>query len=149
MSHATVKMSQSGRYDERLSRIEFMERMRAEKPYVEPSRKDVDRYMSALEDLDALYNLPEDWSVDLDGDVAPRPSVAALERARVFVFRMASVGLAPDDVDADVLGGVALGWCRPPLKPGWHAWLAIHNSGALVMIVTDGCETSSYKIEAP
>jgi hypothetical protein len=53
-----------------------------------------------------LRALPDDWADD--GGYGPAPAEEAIARAEAIAAEAASVGLAVDDIDADVLGGVSL-----------------------------------------
>lgn len=93
-----------------------------------------------LTDLHALADLGDNW----DGEGAPPPSAQAIATAHGHIVAMAEWGLVPDDVAADVLGGVALYWCEVPLKPGWTMWIACHNSGAVTCVISDGERVTSH-----
>ena len=57
---------------------------------------------------------------------------------------MAEAGLVPNDVDADVLGGVALTWDTPPLRDGWSMWVACMNTGEVTLVISDAERVRSH-----
>lgn len=91
-----------------------------------------ERNQRALDALDDLRKLADDW----DGEGAPRPSDEAIERAKDIVRWACDRGidLGDAEIDADVLGGVAI-WIEP--RPGRRAWIACMNSGHDTLVLSD------------
>ena len=81
-------------------------------------------------DLNALRKLSDGW----DGEGAPRPSEEALQRAAAALADLQDSPFDVYDVDADVLGGVAL-WLNAPGRTRF-AWIAIMNSGRATVVLT-------------
>jgi hypothetical protein len=73
--------------------------------------------------LDALASLPDGW----EGGGAPVPSPASIHLARHAAAALRAVGLAPDEVDADAEGGVALTLFADTSSRA--VWVAIPNTG--------------------
>lgn len=90
------------------------------------------RHEAAVSRLEGLSRLADGW----DDDEAPRPSADALGRAREALDRAATHGLFPEEVDADVLGGVALWFAAEGDKPERRAWIACMNEGRTTFVLT-------------
>lgn len=67
--------------------------------------------------------LEDDW----DGEGAPKPSELAMTLARKAYALLAAADYAPDEVDGDVMGGLALNFYDAQI------WLSIHNEGHIVV----------------
>jgi len=87
---------------------------------VHPSRKQ----------LEAMRHLVEGW----DGQDAPPPNREALDYAQEIVRWALQQGLVITEVDADVLGGVAI-WMAG--QSGTTAWVACMNNGAKTLVLTE------------
>ena len=74
-----------------------------------------------------LERLEHGW----DGDGAPAPSQAAVDRARRLVE---SIGRLPDEVDPDALGGVALWFYE---SDGRKTMIGVRNEGRSVVCAYD------------
>jgi len=102
------------------------------RPHVATADMVTERNQRALDALDDLRKLADDW----DGEGAPRPSDEAIERAKDIVRWACDRGidLGDAEIDADVLGGVAI-WIEP--RPGRRAWIACMNSGHDTLVLSD------------
>jgi hypothetical protein len=74
--------------------------------------------------LEDLKQLEDDW----DGEGAPKPSDAAIERTANVLRWAEERCLQVSDVDADVLGGVAVRLRTPEPGP-LTVWVALMNNG--------------------
>ncbi len=85
--------------------------------------------------LAAIEALPEDWDVDPRLGPAPVPDRQALAAARSVVasLREAGVAVDPEDVDADVMGGVAVTLGG---EAGRAAWVSLPNGHDGMVIVS-------------
>lgn len=86
-------------------------------------------------ELDKLGELTDGW----DGDDAARPNDAAIWSAKANLAKLIHHGLQPDDVDADVLGGVGVVFIGRT-NPEHRGWLACMNSGNNKLVLTDGAD---------
>mgnify|MGYP000697511651 CR=1 FL=1 len=77
-------------------------------------------------------------------DYAGQPNAKAIQAAHGHIVAMAEAGLVPNDVDADVLGGVALTWDTPPLRDGWSMWVACMNTGEVTLVISDAERVRSH-----
>lgn len=86
------------------------------------------------EALDALTTLTDGW----DGENAPAPSPAAIEAARPLLLDLSARGVTTVEVDADVMGGVAV--TLYGASAGNSAWFAFSNDGhnSLMLSCRDG-----------
>lgn len=89
----------------------------------------------AKERLVELSAIGEDW----DGDGAPSPAPAALARAEAVLRWADANGAEIVDVDADVLGGIAI-WLRGAQG---RAWVACMNNGSDTLVTGEGANTTS------
>jgi hypothetical protein len=85
----------------------------------------------ALQALDSLGEFPDNW----DREGAPSPSVEAITRANGMLKWATEAGLSVTDVDADVLGGVAI-WLVG--DHGRRVWLSCMNNGHDSVVMSDG-----------
>lgn len=83
------------------------------------------------ERIKELQRLPYDW----DDEGAPPPSDLAAQEARDALEKLLGLGfdLGPEDVDADVLGGLGMYL----MSDHRLVWLAFRNSGAAHAILDD------------
>lgn len=77
--------------------------------------------------FEALERLEDNWY----GEDEPKPSRVAIALGREIYATVAIAGPPFDDVDADVMGGVALYHHAP------YIWVAIRNDGEIA-VVADG-----------
>ena len=84
--------------------------------------------MTALEALDGLASLPANW----DGEGAVAPNTRARSAAREVLLNLRARGVTTLDVDADVLGGVAVTLYGD--TEGRSVWFSCGNDGAIVVI---------------
>lgn len=84
--------------------------------------------MSALEALDGLAALPDNW----DGEGAVAPNAAARDAAREVLRALIDRGVTTLDVDADVTGGVAVTLYGN--AAGRSVWFSCDNTGEIVVI---------------
>ena len=90
-----------------------------------------------LADLNALESMQDGW----DEDGAPAPSPAAIASARTFVSAASASIAHMYDVDADVLGGVALLFARrDSTGVRRRAWISLRNGGQVTMVTQAGGE---------
>jgi hypothetical protein len=90
--------------------------------------------------LAKLFELEDDW----DGEGAPKPSRPALQRADAVVRWAHESGLVMTDVDADVLGGVAV-WLRAdPMSPVRSAWIACMNNGQDTLVLSEARDVTGH-----
>lgn len=75
--------------------------------------------VAALDDLRALE---DDW----DSEGASKPAPEALDRAEAIITAAAEIDLVVDEVDSDVLGGVALHFTGSNEQA---VWIACMNNG--------------------
>ena len=80
-----------------------------------------------------LAALPHDW----DGEGAPPPTAETLEQAGRAVVWAREKELQLIEVDADVLGGVAV-WLGSPRHPQRRAWFAFRNDGTKSVVLSNG-----------
>lgn len=78
-----------------------------------------------------LRNVRENW----DGDGAPAPGRLAIENAAAAFLEAKAHGLDPDEVEPDVLGGVALRFFSKRL-PRW-VWVSCLNNGSTSFVMSD------------
>lgn len=85
--------------------------------------------------LAEIEALPEDWDVDPRQGPAPVPDPSAMVAAREVVasLRASGVVVAPEDVDADVLGGVAV---TVEGTAGRSAWFCLPNGHDGMVVVS-------------
>lgn len=96
----------------------------------------VDPGPGAMELLGELSSLTDDW----DGEGAPKPSTDAIERARAILGALEhGIDVDEVEVDADVLGGVAL-IVRSP--QGKSVWIACMNNGKDTVVFSEGSTVS-------
>lgn len=76
-----------------------------------------------IEGLDSLGKLDADW----DGEGAPAPSAWAMRSARDAFWDLSLSRLAPDEIEADVNGGVAL--LLYAAKSARRVWVRCPNEG--------------------
>lgn len=86
--------------------------------------------------FERLGNLQDNW----DGEGAPAPSPAAIEQARQIVSWLVLNHVPVAEIDADVLGGIAI-WVLP--AAGRTAWVACMNDGARTLVSSDNGAVSS------
>jgi hypothetical protein len=90
--------------------------------------------------LAALQRAEDGW----DGEGAPRPSAEAIARAFGVLNWAERAGLRVSDVDADVLGGVAV-WLKGDLEANrLSAWIACMNNGHDTVVLSAGDEVHSH-----
>lgn len=82
--------------------------------------------------LERLKRLAADW----DGEGAPKPSRGAIAGASKVVAWVTAAGLEVTDVDADVLGGVAV--YLHGSATGRSAWIACMNDGTSTVVLSSG-----------
>lgn len=100
-----------------------------------------DRYLRAVQ------SLGDDW----DGEGAPRPSVGALGNARRVLIAALGQSMSPSFIEADVLGGVAIGFDSTALvgdRPKRSAWIACMNSGSVSVVLRDRATGNKSRGEA-
>ena len=83
--------------------------------------------------LASLFSLDDDW----DGEGAPRPSTQALGRADHVIRWAHENGLVVTEVDADVLGGVAVRLQAHVLRPVRTAWVACMNNSRDTLVMSE------------
>jgi hypothetical protein len=83
--------------------------------------------------VSALQRLQDGW----DGEGAPRPSPQAIARAFNVVTWAEDAGLRVSEIDADVLGGVAV-WLKGERGDERAAWIACMNSGEDALVLSEG-----------
>ena len=88
-----------------------------------------------MQHLSKLRGLPDDW----DGEGAPKPNVESLSRAKEVIDWALDRALVIEDVDADVLGGVAV-WLVSAAGSRRRAWIACMNDGQDTLVLQDGSE---------
>jgi hypothetical protein len=79
-----------------------------------------------------LGTLTDNW----DGEGAARPSVEAIERAVLTIQWAKDLGLKVTDVDADVLGGVAV-WLGSAAHPDRRVWVSCMNNGRDTIVMSN------------
>lgn len=84
------------------------------------------------EEIQALAQLASGW----DGEGAEPPSRLAIQKA-IETVRSLPEDIRVTDVEADVIGGIAL-WLepagnRPQLESGCLAWFGIRNNGKVLL----------------
>lgn len=84
--------------------------------------------MYLLESLSRLLQLTDGW----DGEDAPAPSTRSINLAWYIVGLAVDRGLLVTEVDADVLGGVAV-WVTDGHV---RVWILVMNSGENTMVLT-------------
>jgi len=93
--------------------------------------------------LAKLARLADDW----DGEGAPAPSHAAIQRANGVLRWALESGLVATDVEADVLGGVGVVLRAYPRTMSGSAWIACMNNGKDTIVLsrrTDVCGHASW-----
>lgn len=87
-----------------------------------------------MANLDALATLSDGW----DGEDAPPPSAVAIDAAREVLRALLARDVTTLDVDADVMGGVAV--TLYGTRAGHSAWFACSNGGhaSLMLSCPDG-----------
>lgn len=58
--------------------------------------------------LESLSSLPEDWDIDVDGSLAPRPEQWSIDKCKEIALWAISNNLEVIDIGPDVLGGTAI-----------------------------------------
>jgi len=88
------------------------------------------------EQIDSLRTLADDW----DGEVAPRPTGASIDRAEAIARWAEGHGLAIDACP-DVLGGVAV-YLSADANFERHAWVSLLDGrlGATLLLSQPGAE---------
>lgn len=89
--------------------------------------------------LGSLGSLQDDW----DGEGAPRPSGEALERAQTVMDWAESKGLLVVDLDADVLGGVAL-YIKASAGADRQVWIGCMNKGGDTAVMSTSSKVEDH-----
>lgn len=84
----------------------------------------LERLEPSADPLRQLVDLQDDW----DGEGAPRPSDGAVRRAREVLGWVRNNNLFILEVDADVLGGVAI-YLKADERSDKRVWIACMNDG--------------------
>jgi hypothetical protein len=94
--------------------------------------------------ISALRDLKTNW----DGQGAEPPSASAIDTANWVVQALTGSGASPDDIeiDADVLGGVAV-WFYPPRTGGMRIWIACMNSGSCVATILEADRSNVFSLD--
>ena len=87
--------------------------------------------MNPFEEVEALE---DDW----DGEGAPKPSELAMSLGKKIYGLLEAVGRKPNEVDGDVMGGLALNFYEP------YLWLSINNAG-LIVVCPEGLPCKGFK----
>lgn len=58
--------------------------------------------------LESLSSLPEDWDIDVDGSLAPRPEQWSIDKCKEIALWAISNKIDVTEVGPDVLGGTAI-----------------------------------------
>jgi hypothetical protein len=82
--------------------------------------------------LEFVSRLDDDW----DGEGAPRPSPDAVARAANVLDWAEATGVEVDEVDGDVLGGVAI-YLQPLWPRAPRIWIACMNTGSDTAVWSD------------
>jgi hypothetical protein len=82
--------------------------------------------------LTAFRTYPNNW----DDEGAPAPDAAAVDHAEAVVDWAKQNGLTVAEVDADVMGGIAVFLASSP--PGRSAWIACMNKGGDTAVLSEG-----------
>lgn len=85
----------------------------------------------ASDQLAHLRGLEVGW----DAEDAPPPSLTALTLAEQVITNLASLGVLPFEIDADVLGGIAL-WFESA-DHSRRVWVSCMNQGTGTVVFTD------------
>ena len=93
-------------------------------------------------EFDHLYAFAQNW----DGEGADPPSAEAIDRARKIVGAGTSVGFKPQEVDADVLGGVAI-WYTVGAKRVWISCMNSRQSSFVLVDALGMTQSGSYDAE--
>lgn len=80
--------------------------------------------------IDDLEKLEDDW----DSEGASKPAPRAIGCARAIITAGAQLDIVPDDVDSDVLGGVALYFIGLNER---IVWIACMNSGTETIVFSE------------
>lgn len=91
------------------------------------------------EALGSLGSLQDDW----DGEGAPKPSGEALQRAQAVMDWAESKGLLVVDLDADVLGGVAL-YLRASSGADRQVWIGCMNKGGDTAVMSTSTKVEDH-----
>ncbi len=76
-----------------------------------------------------LAKMPDNW----DQENAPAPTEQALKAAKDIITRLYDFNVRPDDLDADVMGGIAIYISN---KFGENMWINCRNSGGVGYVIT-------------
>lgn len=96
--------------------------------------------------LGQVRSVAEDW----DGEGAPAPSKTAIENARRVLVTTLGNAMTPAYVEADVLGGVAIGFDSASVvgdRPKRSAWIACMNNGSVSMVLRDRADGNKSRGE--
>jgi len=88
--------------------------------------------------LQFLRALPDSW----DGDDAPAPAPSAIDRAESLLRDSTMNGVQVAEVDADVLGGVAI-WLAGP-SPAASAWISLMNNGTDTLVLCENGKVTHH-----
>lgn len=97
------------------------------------------------EALNSLRDLKDDW----DNEGAPAPSAAAVDLASLIVEQTSGLkGVQVADIDADVLGGVAV-WLCSTSHPARRVWISCMNRGKHSVVCMDGATVHTHAALSP